>query len=223
MVSGVKHRVRQDLPFFPIVLDIAGRKCLVVGAGEVAAGKIAGLLSYGAKIVVVSPRAVREIKDQARAGELTWQQRTFSPRDVKGAFLAIAATNSSAVNGAVFRACRARRVLCNAVDDPEHCDFFYPAVVRRGLLQIAISTNGRAPALAARLRRDLEDQFGPDWSSWVEQVGKLRRDMLRQKLSVETRRRRLLQLASPEAFRSFLRKRTRKKTATPVSAKPRRK
>jgi precorrin-2 dehydrogenase/sirohydrochlorin ferrochelatase len=223
MMSGVKHRVRQDLPFFPILLNIQAQKCLVVGAGKVAAGKIAGLLNYGAKIVVVSPRATRKIKDHARAGEITWHQRKFSPGDVRGAFLVIAATNSSEVNGAVFRACRARRVLCNAVDDPEHCDFFYPAVVRRGFLQIAISTNGRAPALAARLRRELEHQFGPDWSSWIEHLGKMRSDIQRQKLSVETRRRRLLQLASPEALGSFLRKRTGRKSAGSPSAKRRRK
>lgn len=182
-----------------------------MGAGKVATGKIAGLLNYGAEIVVVSPRATRQIKNQARADVLTWHQRTFSATDVKGAFLVIAATNSSEVNGAVFRACRARRVLCNAVDDPEHCDFFYPAVVRRGMLQIAISTNGHAPALAARLRKELEEQFGHHWSSWVEHVGKMRREIQGQELPPETRRRRLLQLASSEAFRSFLRKRSQDK------------
>jgi len=215
--------VSQDLPFFPISLNIQARKCLVVGAGKVASGKIAGLLNYGARIAVVSPVAVRQIKDRARAGEITWHQRKFLPSDVRGAFLVIAATNSSEVNSAVFRACQARRVLCNAVDDPEHCDFFYPAVVRRGLLQIAVSTNGRAPALAARLRRELEDQFGPEWSSWIQHVGKLRGDIQRQKLSVKTRRRRLLELASPEAFRSFLRKRTGTKSASSPSANRRRK
>jgi precorrin-2 dehydrogenase len=222
MTGGVQFRVSKDRPFFPILLNIEGRKCLVVGAGKVAAGKIAGLLNHGAKIVVVSPRAIRKIKDQARAGVLTWHRRRFLPRDVQGAFLVIAATNSSEVNGAVFRACRARRVLCNAVDDPQHCDFFYPAVVRRGPLQIAISTNGRAPALAARLRRELEEQFGRDWSSWVEHVGKLRREILVQELPAETRRQRLLQLASPEAFRSFLRKRTKKKAANARAAQRRR-
>jgi precorrin-2 dehydrogenase / sirohydrochlorin ferrochelatase len=222
MMTGVQLRVSQDRPFFPILLNIEGQKCVVVGAGKIAAGKIAGLLNYGAKIVVVSPRATRQIKDQARAGVLTWHQRRFLPRDIQGAFLVIAATNSSEVNGTVFRACRARRVLCNAVDDPEHCDFFYPAVVRRGLLQIAISTNGRAPALASRLRRELEEQFGHDWSSWVEHVGKLRREILEQELPAETRRQRLLQLASSEAFRSFVRKRAKQTSPGSRSAKPRR-
>lgn len=209
----------RDLPFFPILLNVQGRKCLVVGAGNIAAGKIAGLLRHGARIVVVAPRAVSAIKKQARKGALTLHSRQFSRNDVKGAFLVIAATNSSEVNGEIFRACRKHHVLCNAVDDPEHCDFFYPAVVRRGQLQIAISTNGRSPGLAARLRRDLGAQFGREWSSWIERVGEMRREILGQKLSPQTRRQRLIELASPEAFRSFVRERSHKSTQ---SRKPRR-
>jgi precorrin-2 dehydrogenase / sirohydrochlorin ferrochelatase len=197
-------RSQPGVPFFPLLLNVKGRRCLVVGAGRVAAGKIDGLLIHGAQIDVVSPHAVRAIQAQARAGVLAWKKRVFSPKDVKGAFLVIAATNSSIVNGAVFKACRARRVLCNAVDDPEHCDFFYPAVVRRGPLQIAISTNGNLPALAARLRKELEEQFGDEWSAWVEHVGQLRREMLASGMSLKKRRERLLDLASPEAFREFL-------------------
>ncbi|MBV9183341.1 MAG: hypothetical protein JO356_18720, partial [Acidobacteria bacterium] len=93
---------------------------------------------------------------------------------------------------------------CNAVDDPEHCDFFYPAVVRRGPLQIAISTNGSSPALAARLRRELERQFGPEWGIWVSRVGEMRRELLEKHLSPKVRRRRLLEMASPQAFTDFL-------------------
>lgn len=212
----------QDLPFFPILLDLEGRKCLVVGAGKVAAGKIDGLLTHGAKIVVVAPRAVRKIQNQALAGMFTWERRVFSPKDVDGAFIVIAATNSSEVNGAVFRACRAQRILCNAVDDPEHCDFFYPAVVRRGPLQIAISTNGRSPALASRLRKELEVQFGREWTTWVEHLGNLRREILGQKLSATTRRQRLLKLVTPQAFESFVRKRAKRKSPNSPSAKRRR-
>src|SRR5205814_3217789 len=122
----------QNLPFFPIMLNLKGRKCLIVGGGRVAAEKVSGLLSRGAQIEVVSPEAVRPIQAKARARTLIWHRRVFAPSDVRGAFLVIAATDSSQANGAVFRACRAQRVLCNSVDDPEHCDFFYPAVVRRG-------------------------------------------------------------------------------------------
>jgi precorrin-2 dehydrogenase/sirohydrochlorin ferrochelatase len=206
-------RAKTDVPFFPLMLDLDGKNCLVVGAGKIAAGKINGLLSYGAKIVVVSPRAVPGIQAKARAGVLIWRRRAFAAQDVKGAFLVIAATNSSEVNGAVFRACRTQRVLCNSVDDPEHCDFFYPAVVRRGQLQIAISTNGNLPALAARLRREIEEQFGPEWSGWVQHAGKLRREIRGQQISPGKRRERLLQLASPEAFQSFARRGKKPKSA----------
>ena len=211
----------RDLPFFPLWLNISGRKCLVVGAGRIAAAKIDGLLHHGAKVVVIAPGAVPSIKQQARKGLLTLHSRNFSPIDVKGAFLVVAATNSSEANAAIFRACRAQRVLCNAVDDPANCDFFYPAVVRRGPLQIAISTNGQSPGLAARLRKQLEVQFGPEWSLWVEHTGKLRRKILGQKLSVQERRQRLLKLTSPAAFRSFLRKGTKQKTKNSKSAKRR--
>ena len=191
------------------MLRLEGRKCVVIGAGKIAAEKIAGLLFHGAKVVVVSPRAVSRIEKQASEGVITWRKRKFSSADVNRAFLVIAATDSDTVNEAVFRACRARGVLCNAVDQPERCDFFYPAVVRRGALQIAISTNGRSPALAARLRRELEKQFGPEWGEWVEHVGNLRRNLLAEKLPPQARRERLLKMGTKDAFRKFLNTRGR--------------
>ncbi|MDR3752562.1 MAG: bifunctional precorrin-2 dehydrogenase/sirohydrochlorin ferrochelatase [Terracidiphilus sp.] len=191
--------------FFPILVNLAGRKCVVVGAGTVAAAKIEGLLLCDADVVVVSPHAVQAIQRLARAGRLAWRRRAFSRRDVQGKFLAIAATSSGKVNEAVFRACAARGVLCNSVDDPEHCDFIYPAVARRGPLQIAISTGGRSPALAARLRRELERQFGPEWGAWVEHLGRHRDELLKGKMPEKSRRRRLQQMATPKAFRDFLR------------------
>ncbi len=187
-----------------MLVNLAGRKCLVVGAGAVAAAKIEGLLLCGADLVVVSPRAVLAIQRLARAGGLIWRQRAFSRRDVEGKFLAIAATNSRKVNEAVFRACSARGILCNSVDDPQHCDFIYPAVAHRGPLQIAISTGGRSPALAARLRRELERQFGPEWGAWVEYIGRRRDELLREKMPAKSRRRQLQQLATPQAFHDFL-------------------
>jgi len=193
--------------FFPMLVNLAGRKCLVVGAGTVAAAKIEGLLLCSADVVVVSPHAVQAIQRLARAGRLVWRRRAFSRRDVQGRFLAIAATNSGKINEAVFRACAARGVLCNSVDDPEHCDFIYPAVARRGSLQIAISTGGHSPALAARLRRELERQFGPEWGAWVDDLGRRRDELLRRSLPEKSRRRRLQQMATPKAFLDFLRDR----------------
>lgn len=182
----------------------------MVGGGKVAAEKIAGLLAHGANIKVVSPRAVDAIQKQARRGILQWKKRRFLPNDVKDVLLVIAATNSSIVNSSVFQACVKRRVLCNAVDDPENCDFFYPAVVRRGPLQIAISTGGNSPALAARLRREVEKQFGPQWSEWVKRLGKMRDEMMQQDISPRTRRAKLLRLASDKSFQAFLRANVRK-------------
>lgn len=204
--------VSADLAFFPVMLRLQDRKCLVVGGGEVASAKIRGLLHHGARVVVVSPRAIPHIQQRARVGSIVWRRRAFSARDVEGSFLVIAATNCSPVNQAVFRACCKRGVLCNAVDDPEHCDFFYPAVVRRGPLQIAISTNGSSPALAARLRRELETQFGPEWGDWVRHIGRMRRELLRKEMPVKTRRRRLLKMAGAEAFTAFLGERNRRKS-----------
>jgi precorrin-2 dehydrogenase/sirohydrochlorin ferrochelatase len=195
----------KNLTLFPIFVDLAERKCIVVGAGHVAQRKINGLLHHNAHVEVVSPRAVRDITQKARAGIVTWHKRPFLPEDLRGAFLVVAATRSSRINQAIFQACTAQGILCNCVDQPRHCHFFYPAVVHRGPLQIAISTSGRSPALAARLRRQLEQQFPPEWAAWVEHVGALRRSILAGTSPGAARRRRLQQVASFAAFRSFLR------------------
>lgn len=199
-----------DVTFFPMMVKLEGRKCVVVGAGAVAEEKIAGLLPYLPWVTVLSPRATKKIQKLARAGILTWKQRRFAAKDIAGAFLAIAATDSPAVNAAVFRACTMRGVLCNSVDDPPNCDVFYPAIVRRGSLQIAISTNGRSPALASRLRRELEQQFGPEWADWVEHIGNMRNQILSQRMPSRKRRERLLDVASVPAFRGFMRDRKKK-------------
>lgn len=190
---------------FPIMLRLEGRTCVVAGAGRIAATKAAGLLRHGAEVVVVAPNAVRWIREKARTGKLVWHRRAFSSCDLRGAFLAVAATDSAACNHAVFHACQDRGVLCNVVDDPQHCDFFYPAVVRRGPLQIAISTNGNSPALAARLRKELERQFGPEWGAFVEHIGKLRQQILSANMPLKKRREHLMELAGQKSFRSFQR------------------
>jgi precorrin-2 dehydrogenase/sirohydrochlorin ferrochelatase len=196
-----------DVSLFPILLKLKAKKCVVVGAGKIAAAKAAGLLTSGARVVVIGPRAAGWIQSQARAGKVIWRRRRFVAADVEQAFLVIAATDSNATNEAVFRACAERGVLCNVVDDPERCDFFYPAVVRRGPLQIAISTSGRSPALARRLRIELERQFGSEYSAWVEQVGEMRQKLRRRNLPAAERRRLLDQIASHESFERFVQQR----------------
>ncbi len=195
------------MELFPMVVRLEARRCVVVGAGEIAESKAATLLECGAQVTVIAPRATESIQALARNGQLTWHCREFVPGDLEGAFLVIAATDSAQVNEEVFRAARQRGALCNVVDDPERCDFFYPAVVRRGALQIAISTGGHSPALAHRLRVELEQQFGPEYAAWVEDVGRRRREIMARDLP-EARRRELLEkIAGREAYQEFVRER----------------
>jgi precorrin-2 dehydrogenase len=175
-------------------LKLDGRHCLVVGAGKVAESKIRSLLLAGATVRVVAPAATTAVTSWAEAGVLVWEQRPFESRDLDGTFLVVAATSSPVVNDLVFRAAQERGVLCNAVDDPKRCDFYYPAVVRRGDLQIAISTAGRSPALAQRLRRELESRFAPAYAGWVSALGKARETLFEQKLDPEHRRQLLHQM-----------------------------
>src|ERR1700694_3315873 len=143
------------MTLFPMFLKLEGRSCLVVGAGTVGEPKINSLLASAACVRVLAPRATAAVADWARAGAITWEARHFKTSDLDGVFLVIAATSSREVNGTIFREARRRSILCNVVDEPEHCDFYYPAVVRRGQLQLAISTNGYRAALARIIRREL--------------------------------------------------------------------
>jgi precorrin-2 dehydrogenase/sirohydrochlorin ferrochelatase len=187
---------------FPIFLKLEGRRCLVVGAGIIAEGKIRGLLQARASVEVVAPRAVPQIQQWFGEGVLSWKQREFEPRDLDHVSLVITATPSREVNAQIFQEARLRNILCNSVDDPENCNFYYPAVVQRGDLQIAISTNGRSPALAQRLRRELEQQFGPEYETWLQELGEKRDQLFATNLDAEARRKLLHELASREAFKN---------------------
>jgi siroheme synthase-like protein len=168
--------MRQNL--LPIFIKLAGRQCLVVGAGSIAADKISSLLEAGARIRVVAPVANPRVKELAHAGKIDWAPRDFSPDDLANASLVITATSDNKVNRAVFLEAQSRGILCNSVDDPPNCDFYFPAVVRRGDLQIAISTTGESPALAQRLRQELETCLDESAGDWVHLVGALRREIL---------------------------------------------
>jgi precorrin-2 dehydrogenase/sirohydrochlorin ferrochelatase len=189
------------MTLFPMFMKLEGRSCLVVGAGTVGEPKIDSLVTAGASVRVVALHATAAVAEWAQAGAITWEARAFNSADLDGAFLVIAATNSSDVNAAIFHQARQRNILCNVVDDPEHCDFYYPAVVRRGDLQLAISTKGQSPALAQRIRRELEMQFGPEYGAWLEALGRARQQLFASKIDPEQRRRLLHELASHEAFK----------------------
>src|SRR5690242_1787316 len=163
---------------FPMFLKLGGRRCVVVGAGAIGEGKIEGLLRCGAHVTVVAPEASARVREWAAASQVAWHQREYVPKDLDDAFAVVAATSSAEVNHTIAADAKQRGVLCNVVDDPEYCDFFYPAVVRRGALQIAVSTSGSAPALASRLRKELEEQFGPEYEAWLVELDKQRREIL---------------------------------------------
>ena len=139
------------MALFPVFIKLAGRPCLVVGAGAIGESKIGSLLGAGAKVRVVSLSATNLVREWAAAGRISWLQKPFEPQDLDNMLLVIAAVPAGDLTASIFTEARERGVLCNAVDDSEHCDFYYPAVVQRGDFQIAISTAGRSPALAQRI------------------------------------------------------------------------
>jgi precorrin-2 dehydrogenase/sirohydrochlorin ferrochelatase len=186
------------MSLFPIFLKLTGRHCIVIGAGHLAESKITSLRTADAAVTVIAPEVSPAIAEQAIAGELTVHQRPYQTGDLKNAFLVVAATNDPAVNRAVFAEATASDVLCNAVDDPPFCDFYFPSVVRRGDLQIAISTAGNSPALAQQLRRELNQQLPLNLGDWLTELGNLRREVVASEPLNEERRHFLHQLAQRE-------------------------
>jgi precorrin-2 dehydrogenase/sirohydrochlorin ferrochelatase len=185
-------------------LKLEGKDCLVVGAGKVGEPKIGGLLETGARIRVVALQASPVVREWAREGKIELQSRAFSSDDLAGAFLAIVATNSRTLNERVYRGARSIGVLCNVVDVPDLCDFYYPSVVRRGDLQIAVSTAGQSPSLAQKIRQQLEKQFGPGYAAWVAELGETRKLILTSDLDKERKLDLLHSLASREALQAAL-------------------
>ena len=187
-------------------LKLSRRRCLVVGAGTVGESKIASLLEAGATVRVVAPQATPQVQSWAQSRKLEWFPRPWAADDLDGVFLVVASTSSPDVHEKIFAEARRRGVLCNVVDVPELCDFYYPAVAQRGALQIAVSTAGQSPALAQRLRKELEEQFGPEYAAWLEHLGQERVKLFSVAMPPEERKRLLHDLASAGAFQSFLRK-----------------
>lgn len=162
---------------FPIFLKLEGRHCLVVGGGQVGTQKISGLLEAGAKVTVVDPAptvAVREFF----CDRVTWHERKYFPGDLDGVYLVIAATSDSRVNQQIYDDAQRRGILANVVDVPPLCDFFYPAVVRRGSLVVAVSSQGESPHLAQRVRDEINQLLPEKLDEAVKRIGNARRKIL---------------------------------------------
>ena len=184
----------------PMFVKLAGRRCVVVGGGDIAESKVESLLMSGASVTVVSPTLTADLTGQARRGSFEWLAHRFEICDLDGAFLVIAATSDEATNELIFREADRRGILCNAVDQPPRCHFYFPAVVRRGALQIAISTAGLSPSLAQRLRKELEVEFGPEYGEWLDWLGRVRAALMERSIDFATRKRVLARLASREVL-----------------------
>jgi precorrin-2 dehydrogenase / sirohydrochlorin ferrochelatase len=170
---------------YPIFLDLTGKKCVVTGEGYEIAGKVQALVDAGARVTYVNPRAEAAIEMLAEAGMIEWAERDFVARDLEGCFLVVTHCEN---NSEVFRASEERNVLCNSVDDPEHCRFSFGSVVRRGDLTIAISTNGVAPGLAVRLRERFAREIGQEYQELLNELKALRPSIIERIPDFSTRR-----------------------------------
>ncbi len=188
---------------YPLFLNLKGRVCVVVGGNQMAEAKVRELLEADAKVRVIAPAATDQITSWSQAGRLEWEARSYEDGDVREAFLVVSVADAE-TNARVFEEAEIHQTFCNAVDDIEHCNCYASAVVRRGPLQIAISTAGKSPALAQRLRKELEERFGEEYALWVTKLGELRSRLFQDTaIDSETRRRTLHEQASASAFDAF--------------------
>lgn len=160
---------------YPILLNITGRTCVVIGGGKVAERKVRGLLEAGAKVRLISPEVTRVLAGLAGKGMVDWQQRVYSKGDLDGAYLVFAATDNRAVQDMISGEAEQKGILLNVADEPERCSFQVPASVRRGDLILSVSTGGRSPAVAAHIRQQLEHEFGPEYDILLQIMSQIRR------------------------------------------------
>jgi siroheme synthase-like protein len=174
--------------YYPVLLDLHGRPCVVIGGGAIATGKVEGLLEAGARVTVIAPALSSRLSALAAAGQVLHLARAYCPGDLEGAFLTVAATDDRSANAAVWDEANARNLLINAVDDVPHCNFIAPSTLRQGDLIGAISTSGQAPALAVRLKERLAPELGPEYARFLELAGEVRAGLAAQVPDFERRK-----------------------------------
>lgn len=163
--------------YYPVFLDIAGKPVVVIGGGEIALRKVEGLLDAGAAVTVVSPSLHPDLQTLVDQGRVAYIPREYRPGDLDGFFLAFVGTDDRAVNSLVAREGKERRVWINAIDDPSNCDFIMPGIVRRGDLIVAVSTSGASPAMARKMREELEDFLTEDYALMLDLAADVRREL----------------------------------------------
>ena len=178
--------------FYPIHINIEGRKCLVVGGGKTAERKVKTLLRYGGKVVVIAPKATEEIKRISQKKKVLWHKRVYKDSDLNQAFLVISATDIESLNKEIGKKARKRGILINVVDSLEDCDFISPSLVERGHLRLSISTEGLAPLLSKKIRKDLDKKFGNEYKQYTQLIAKVRSVILKNKNYSEKEKRKKL-------------------------------
>lgn len=164
--------------YYPVYLNLNQKKCLVVGGGKVAERKVKSLLECGARVFVASPALSAWLEEAVKEGKVTAIRRNYSTSDLENAFLVIGATDDQAVNDKVAEECSERNILVNIVDQTAKCNFIVPAVIRQGPLSISVSTDGKSPMLARRIREELEQAFGPEYQEFLEIMGNIREHVI---------------------------------------------
>ncbi len=203
--AGLRPALAGPVTPLPVLLDLTGLPCVVVGGGRVAERKASALRRAGARVRVVAPEVTPRLRNLARRGSIVWFRKRFANAHLRGAWLAVAATSDAAVNRAVAREGRRRRMLVNVADAPETGSFRMPAVLVRGPLRIAVSTSGESPALARAIRDGIARRHGPEYCAWVRLVGSVRRRLLAgvpDRAERERRARRLLRAPLLRLIRS---------------------
>ena len=187
--------------YYPVYLNLAGKRCVIIGGGTIAQGKIGGLLQAGCRITVISPDATPGIRQAAQRGDVQWLERPYQPGDLAGAFIGVAATNVWHVNQEIYQEAERNGVLLNVVDDPDLCTFIAPSVVKREPVTLAISTGGASPALARKLRETLAQAEALEWADLADVLAQARRIVKEKRIVIDPERwqccitRELLELA----------------------------
>lgn len=174
--------------YYPVYIQLREQPCVVIGGGKIAEGKVEGLLAVQANVTVIAPELTPHLQELVEAQQITYLARTYQPGDLTGAFLVICATDQTAINHQVWQEATANRQLVNVVDDTPRCNFIAPSILRKGDLTIAISTSGKAPALAVRLKERFQRELGPEYERFLELAGELREPLAQHVPDFETRK-----------------------------------
>jgi len=174
--------------YYPVYIELRDQACVVIGGGKIAEGKVGGLLAVQAKVTIIAPDLTLKLNHLAEQKQITYISRKYQPGDLAGAFMVICATDQAEINHQVWQEATANHQLVNVVDDTPRCNFIAPSILRKGDLTIAISTSGKAPALAVRLKERFQRELGPEYERFLELAGELREPLARHVPDFETRK-----------------------------------